>query len=209
MKNLFIIAILISVIAVAGCVDQEKQKIIASQETEPAEQPGAEVQQPPEQTTTSENILGVSDSYYISAKKFSGAVDNIAQGKYSDACLISALGQYLDSTGKASLWMYKYYSKSNNKAVTITVQTKLQASGTQVYATTQGTAVFREEPYKKCVILLNDVDSTVAAKALSKPLGGSDTISIENNVDNFKDEYEFFYGATSSVKVDAVSGKLV
>ena len=109
MKNFLIVFALVLALLVAGCVGQEKQKTTATQETE---QPPTEVQQPPEQTTTGENILGTSD-YYISVKKFSGVVDNIAQEKYSDACLISALGQYPDSTGKASLWMYKYYSKSN------------------------------------------------------------------------------------------------
>ena len=199
MRHLIIIAIFVTaVLLISGCAGQPAQTSPGAQA--PSQEPVKTLGQQTQQLAPDEEYLGKTDSNLISLKQFSGKAGNIATAKYPDACLISILGEYVSSKelGKAQIWSYKYYSKSQNKALTVAVQTKATASGVDVYAkTTDNVVVFKDEPYKKCVTLANDVDSDYAAQT-SGGFSGPVTISLENNPENQQDEYTFSDGTRES-----------
>jgi len=206
MKKFTIALLIVAVLLVSGCASQPGSSPgtqTAAQQTpqEPVKTLGQQTQ------TRGEGYIGTADSIYISLKQFSGKADSIATSKYPDACLISVISRSVASVqgGKGDDWSYKYYSKLQNKALTVEVQTKQTASGVDIYEkTTDNVVVFRDEPYKKCVSLMNDVDSTDAARAVAG-LSGPVTISLENDAELLRDEYEFATN-TKSIRVNAVTG---
>lgn len=214
MKKFAIVLLVVAVLLISGCTSQPSggrsgTQAALQQVTPEPQEPARTIGQQKQQLGPGEEYLGKADSYVISLKKFSGKAEFIATGKYSDACPIQITGQHVSSNepGKAQIWLYKYYSKSANKALVVEVQTKQTAGGVDVYAKTKDAVVFRDEPYKRCVLPINDIDSTDAAKVvggLSEPV----TISLENNVETLRDEYEFSDGA-KSIRVNAVTGDVL
>ena len=201
MKKTIITLLIIAVLLISGCVQSQPSAQTAAQE------PAKTISQT---QTQGAGHIGTADSIYISLKQFSGKADSIATDKYPDACLISAISRSVASVqdGKGDDWSYKYYSKLQNKALTVEVQTRQTAGSFDVYAkTTDNVVVFKDEPYKKCVQLAGDVDSTDAAKSVAG-LSGPVTISLENNAELLRDEYEFATN-TKSVRVNAVTGDVL
>jgi len=200
MKKTIITLLIIAVLLVSGCASQPSAQTAA-------QEPAKTISQT---QTQGAGHIGTADSIYISLKQFSGKADSIATDKYPDACLISAISRSVASVqdGKGDDWSYKYYSKLQNKALTVEVQTRHTAGSFDVYAkTTDNVVVFKDEPYKKCVQLAGDVDSTDAAKSVAG-LSGPVTISLENNAELLRDEYEFATN-TKSVRVNAVTGDVL
>jgi len=200
MKKTIITLLIIAVLLVSGCASQPSAQTAA-------QEPAKTISQT---QTQGAGHIGTADSIYISLKQFSGKADSIATDKYPDACLISAISRSVASVqdGKGDDWSYKYYSKLQNKALTVEVQTRQTAGSFDVYAkTTDNVVVFKDEPYKKCVQLAGDVDSTDAAKSVAG-LSGPVTISLENNAELLRDEYEFATN-TKSVRVNAVTGDVL
>ena len=225
MKNLFIIAVLISVLAVAGCVQKaESQTTTVTPPAQPPSQTPSSPVVPPPQTTPPAQTqppavsvettkLGFSKGFTLTAKEFAGIALAIAEDTSSDACMISILGEGPDtrSPGNAAIWHYKSYLPSKNKAIVSTVQTKLVAGGRfEAYAETKAVVVFRDEPFKKCINFLNIIDSDKAAQAVPFVVGSNGGISLEVNHYIVGEEYTFTDLTNGKdAKVNAVTGKLV
>ena len=202
MRHLLLIAIVLSVILISGCAP--------SVETETPAQAAPVTPSRLAGPAPGQKLLGSADAFKISLKQYSAHVETIAKENFpQDACLISVFGEYpsQQETGKASLWHYKYYSKSQNRAIVVDADVRETAGKLLAYGSVKPVKVFKKEPYKPCIQFSQAVDSTDAGKSVNaQNLAG---ISLEYDTDT-EGSPNLVYAFTTSageIKVSGVTGQ--
>ncbi len=160
-----------------------------------------------------EDYLGSVGVGGISLKQFSAQMESEAKKNFADACLISVVGNILSEKekGKAGVWIFKYISKSESRAIGLKPELRLTAAGVNVYLVSNSLKLFKDEPFKECLDLSKIVDSTDAAKALTFQITENGGITLENNIESSRDEYEFVSSNVNAkgARVDANTGGLI
>lgn len=161
-----------------------------------------------------EGYLGRAALGGISLKQFSPQMEAEAKKNFADACLISVVGNILSikEKGKAGVWIFKYISKSESKAIGVKPEMRpvLGIDYVEIYLISNSLKLFKDEPFKECLDLSKIVDSTEAGKAVAISLDANGGIYLENNAETGKDEYTFINIQNSvSARVDARTGSLV